>query len=296
MERAATASGPGLDRIGRVVNVSRTLQLPAGTNPFLGFEEAGDPLFLPFGQGTFFTGGSLTSNFQLVDADYRTLIYAKMAANICDGSIPAINQVLLTLFPNRGNCYVADGENMTMEYVFAFNLSAVELAIVEQSGALPKPVGVSVNRRAARCEMQSTGIPGKLVIPFASAAAAPYIRAIPQSSQIGIQNGAASFTDGFPPLCFQPETSGGVPPFGEDFNGILNVITLWTRWQSAGAPAFYHRSLLCGGRRLPEVGAAVAGRQPRLRLRSRSSRTTCRTPTPGAPTGPARGTRPSAAC
>jgi hypothetical protein len=141
----ATATGAGLDRIGRVVNVSRTLQLPSGAVPFLGFEEAGDPLFVPFGQGTFFAGAnSLTSNFQLADSDYRTLIYAKMAANICDGSIPAINQVLLTLFPNRGNAYVADGENMTMEYVFAFNLSAVELAIVEQSGALPKPVGVSV--------------------------------------------------------------------------------------------------------------------------------------------------------
>lgn len=138
----ATAQGPGLDRIGRVVGVSRTLQIPGGSNPFLGFEEAGDPLFLPFGQGTFFTGSTLTSNFSLVDSDYRTLIFAKMAANICDGSIPAINQVLLTLFPNRGNCYATDGEDMTMTYTFAFNLTAVELAIVEQSGALPKPVGV----------------------------------------------------------------------------------------------------------------------------------------------------------
>lgn len=87
--------------------------------------------------------------------------------------------------------------------------------------------------------MQSTGIPGKLVIPFASAASAPYVRPIPLASQIGIQAGAASLTDGFPPLCFQPESAGGVPPFGEDFNGILNIITLWTRWQSAGAPVFY---------------------------------------------------------
>ncbi len=139
---AATAVGVGLDRIGRVVNVSRTLHLPGGVDPFLGFEEAADPNFLPFGQGTFFTGSTLTSNFQLGDADYRTLIFAKMAANICDGSIPATNQILLTLFPNRGNCYVTDGEDMTMTFTFNFSLTPVELAIVEQSGVLPKPVGV----------------------------------------------------------------------------------------------------------------------------------------------------------
>ena len=140
---AVTAQGPGLDRIGRVVNVSRTLQLPGTPQTSFGFNEAGDPSFVGFGQAPFFSGGQLTTNFNLLDPDYRLLIYAKMAANICDGSIPAINQILLALFPGRGNCYVADGENMTIAYTFAFALSAIELAIVQTSGVLPKPVGVS---------------------------------------------------------------------------------------------------------------------------------------------------------
>ena len=50
---------------------------------------------------------------------------------------------MMNLFPHRGNCYVVDGLNMTMQYFFAFPLSPVELAIVSQSGVLPKPVGVS---------------------------------------------------------------------------------------------------------------------------------------------------------
>ncbi|HDT2505328.1 TPA: DUF2612 domain-containing protein, partial [Enterobacter hormaechei subsp. oharae] len=37
-----------------------------------------------------------------------------------------------------------DGE-MVMSYVFEFQLSTAELAIVQSSGALPAPIGVTVN-------------------------------------------------------------------------------------------------------------------------------------------------------
>lgn len=87
--------------------------------------------------------------------------------------------------------------------------------------------------------MQASQVPAKFNIPFANGASAGFIRSIPQSSQIGITNGAASLTDGFPPLCFQPIASGGVPPFGQDFNGILNQISSWSRWQAAGGPIQY---------------------------------------------------------
>lgn len=166
----ATAQGFGLDIIGRRLDVSRILAVPAGD--WLGFEEA--LTAQPFGQGTFFNGGGLTSNFALADAPYRLLLYAKALANICDGSAESINQILLALFPNRGNCYVKEGglftggflgfeesgddgnpfgtapfyselqvPFMTITYVFQFTLSPVELAIVTSSGVLPKPVGVS---------------------------------------------------------------------------------------------------------------------------------------------------------
>lgn len=137
----ATAQGWGLDVWGRIVNVSRTLSVPGGQQYF-GTEEA-LPGSAGFNQQPFFQGQGLTNNFLLADSAYRTLILAKALFNITDGSIKSINQILLNLFPNRGNVYVIDGRNMSMTYYFSFGLSPVELAIVEQSGALPRPSGVS---------------------------------------------------------------------------------------------------------------------------------------------------------
>jgi hypothetical protein len=87
--------------------------------------------------------------------------------------------------------------------------------------------------------MQASEIPSKFPIPFANAAAGGFIRPIPTPSQIGVQNGAASLTDGFPPNTFAPIASGGSWPFGQDFNGILKQITQWSRWFSAGGPILY---------------------------------------------------------
>lgn len=82
-------------------------------------------------------------------------------------------------------------------------------------------------------------IPAKFGIPWGNSAGSAYTRTIPQASQIGITNCAASLTDGFPPLTFTPAAFGGCPPFGQDMNGILNQITQWDRWQSMGGPVFY---------------------------------------------------------
>ena len=88
--------------------------------------------------------------------------------------------------------------------------------------------------------MQASQVPANFNIPFANNAAGGYIRTIPQASQIGVIPGAASLTDGFPPLTFQAVSAGGVPPFGQDFNGILNQVTAWTRWQQAGGVPSYN--------------------------------------------------------
>ena len=82
--------------------------------------------------------------------------------------------------------------------------------------------------------MQSSNIPSKIPLPFGYAAGSGYINPIPAASQIGIVNGRASLHDGFPPDTFTPVTAGGVPPFGGDFNGILNEITSIQQWQEAG--------------------------------------------------------------
>lgn len=87
--------------------------------------------------------------------------------------------------------------------------------------------------------MKASDLPTRFNIPWANGAGGAYIRPIPEASQIGIQNGAASLTDGFPPLTFTPVNAGGVPPFGSDSNGILNQITSWSRWQGAGGPVVF---------------------------------------------------------
>lgn len=139
-----TAVGYGLDVWGRIVDVNRVLALPA-TGTFFGFEESGSSQRVGFGQGTFYSGGGVTNNFTLSDAAFRPLVLAKALANICDGSIPSVNQLLINLFPGLGNSYVADGLDMTETYTFAVALTATQLAIVQNSGVIPRTTGVTAN-------------------------------------------------------------------------------------------------------------------------------------------------------
>ncbi|WP_423392811.1 hypothetical protein [Burkholderia sp. LMG 21824] len=88
--------------------------------------------------------------------------------------------------------------------------------------------------------MQASQVPTSFPIPFANSAEAGYIRPIPVASQIGIQNGAASLADGFPPLAFLAVNAGGVPPFGQDMNGLLNQITAGVQWEQVGGQPVYN--------------------------------------------------------
>jgi len=85
--------------------------------------------------------------------------------------------------------------------------------------------------------MKISDIPTKFKIAFASLAGVGYIRSIPQSPT-GTP-GEASLEQGFPPENFSPVSAGGVPPFGQDFNGLLNQISSWNRWNAAGGSAPY---------------------------------------------------------
>lgn len=88
--------------------------------------------------------------------------------------------------------------------------------------------------------MQSSNQPGKISLPFANSGAK---QPIPVASQVGIEDGRASYTDGFPPLTRTPLAAGGKPPFGTDMNGILNAITAIQQWQSAGGMFMYDSAL-----------------------------------------------------
>lgn len=109
--------------------------------------------------------------------------------------------------------------------------------------------------------MQSSGIPTKFPIPFGNSAGPSYIRTVPVPSQIGINPGYASLTDGFVPLNMTPVAAGGIPPYGQDLNGILRQVTQWLQWHEAGGAISWDSSFntSIGGYPLGAVLAALAG-------------------------------------
>lgn len=75
--------------------------------------------------------------------------------------------------------------------------------------------------------------PSKVVLAFAADDATKNV--IPVPSQIPVTPGAASYTDGFPPLTAVDPTDGGIGPSKADFNGILSELSAIDLWVSAGA-------------------------------------------------------------
>ncbi|WP_233788113.1 DUF2612 domain-containing protein [Serratia ureilytica] len=144
-----TAETYGLDVWGKIVDVSRLLTVDDDFN-YLGFSEARldtptrtDPR--PFDQAPFYSGESTTQTIELADPIYRRLIMMKAMSNITDCSIPNINRMLRYMFGDRGRAYIQNDGGMKMSYVFEFELSTAELAIVQSSGALPAPPGINVS-------------------------------------------------------------------------------------------------------------------------------------------------------
>lgn len=144
-----TATTYGLNVWGKIVVVDRYLTVTEN-QIYFGFDEAlstppvvDDPQ--PFNQAPFYTGVKETNTVFLADDAYRKLIMCKAMANITNCSIPAMNRMLMFMFGESGHCYVRNDGGMTMSYVFEFALSPSELAIVQSSGALPSPPGVTVN-------------------------------------------------------------------------------------------------------------------------------------------------------
>jgi len=138
-----TAIGFGLDIWGRILGVPRTLELADGE--YLGFAQQ-SPTVLNFGFGIFYSGqGGLTSNYTMTDDEYRSALFAKAYANISDGSIKSINNILLTLFPGSGNSYVRSNGDMSLTLAFEFTPTNIQAAILTQLDILPLPAGVAVS-------------------------------------------------------------------------------------------------------------------------------------------------------
>lgn len=138
-----TATAYGLDVWGRIVQVRRTLYVPGGASGKLfGWGDPGPGKYYGWRQAPWNTLNRLTPNYVLQDSDYRRLILVKAFSNISDRSIPSMNAALMQMFAGQGNVYVSDLGNMTASYVFDFHPSALDLAILQQSGAFASPSGV----------------------------------------------------------------------------------------------------------------------------------------------------------
>ncbi len=75
--------------------------------------------------------------------------------------------------------------------------------------------------------------PALVPVPFAESGGKA---TIPDTT---VDPGRASWTEGFPPETRQPISAGGIPPNGEDMNGVLYDIANWARWIGAGGPVAY---------------------------------------------------------
>lgn len=79
--------------------------------------------------------------------------------------------------------------------------------------------------------------PTNIDLPFAYAGTRNVIPDAPTGTN------KASFNQGFPPITMLPLTSGGIPPDGDDFNGLLFDITSHTLWVNAGGQYLFDAAL-----------------------------------------------------
>lgn len=98
--------------------------------------------------------------------------------------------------------------------------------------------------------------PDKITTPWASTGSKNPIPANANNT-----TGSAGFDKGFPDITMTPEEAGGLPPAGQDFNGILYQITDIIRYiQAGGGPTFSADMAAAIGGYLN--GSIVAGNNP----------------------------------
>jgi len=132
-----TAKGFGLDIWGRILGISRLLEIndPGATFGFYG------SLLQPFDQGTFGSHVSNTAYF-LSDDAYRSLLLLKALINISSGNAPTLNGILTSLFGAGFRCYILEVGTMRIRYVFEFTLTPYQRALFNNPNVTPRPAGV----------------------------------------------------------------------------------------------------------------------------------------------------------
>lgn len=87
---------------------------------------------------------NIQGSIPITDAMYRRCLKAKLFLLYSNYSVSDINRYLNYLFPNRG-VYAKDNLNMTMDIVFSYVPTDVELSIITFKDFAPRPAGVWMN-------------------------------------------------------------------------------------------------------------------------------------------------------
>lgn len=139
-----TAVGAQLDIIGLWVGVSRNIEEPL-TGVYFSFDITGVGYDQGVWKGPFDPSTGLAV---LPDDAYRTLIYATIAANQWDGTIPGAYAAWAQAFPadKQVPILIQDNGDMSMDIVLTQpNPDAVTLALFTEGYIKLKPAGVRLN-------------------------------------------------------------------------------------------------------------------------------------------------------
>lgn len=138
-----TALGAQLDQIGIWVGIARYVPTPL-TGIYFSFDTANVGFDQGSWKGPYDPDTGITS---LDDETYRTMIRAKIAANMWDGTMPNYRKVMAYVFQSFGAQVVAvDHQDMTMDvYFFGAVFPAVFTALLAGGYFQVKPAGVKIN-------------------------------------------------------------------------------------------------------------------------------------------------------
>lgn len=134
------AVGDQLDQIGLWVGINRLVPTQLA-NIYFSWDNASFGWESGYWKGTFDPSAGLTS---VDDRTFRTMIRAKIAANIWDGSLLGMYQVWELVFGARA-IFIQDNQDMTMTLIYdTTKLTPVEVQLLVGGYFHMKPAGVRV--------------------------------------------------------------------------------------------------------------------------------------------------------
>jgi hypothetical protein len=133
----ATAQGVGLDIWGRIVGVSRQMNVEQVDECF-GFDGS---LLEPWNQGIFYEQELAVGVYNLSDDAFRSLILWKALANIATADIATLNKLLRELFPQK-IIFAQETGVMQIRITSASPLEEWERSILRTYGLFMKAAGV----------------------------------------------------------------------------------------------------------------------------------------------------------